>query len=89
MRAGVGYSDEESAEVAAAQATELALERAAVNRADLAVVFATTNYWAEYPRMLGTVRATSGARSPVGCSGMGVLTSDAVRARPPGTHRHL
>lgn len=34
--------------------------------------------------MLGTVRATSGARSPVGCIGMGVLTSDGEFKGHPG-----
>ena len=69
MRAGVGYSDEESAEVAATRATELALERAAVNRADLAVVFATTNYWAEYPGCWGLSGQQVGCALLLGAAG--------------------
>lgn len=76
MQVGVGYSGEQSAEVAATRATQAALERAAIRRADFAVVFATTNYRAEYTTLLATVREVSGAPSPVGCSGMAVLTSE-------------
>ena len=84
MHAGVGYSGGESAEGAARRATQAALERAAVSRADLAVVFATTNYQADYPALLAAVRAVSSAPSPVGCSGMGVLTSDGEFEGQPG-----
>ncbi len=70
--------------MAATRATEAALERAAARRADLAVVFATTNYQAEYPTLLATVREVSGAPSPIGCSGMGVLTSDGEFEGQPG-----
>jgi small ligand-binding sensory domain FIST len=84
MRAGVGYSGDASAEAAARQATEAALEQAGLNRADLAVVFATTNYQSEYPRLLGTLRAASGASSTVGCSGLSVLTSDGEFEGRPG-----
>ncbi len=84
IQAGVGYSGEGAAELAAKRATEAAMERAAIHRADLAVVFATTDYQEEYPKLLATVRAVSGAPSPVGCSGMGVLTSDGEFEGRPG-----
>jgi small ligand-binding sensory domain FIST len=84
MQAGAGYSGEGSAKVAATRATEAALERAGVDRADLAVVFATPNYQSEYRELLAGVRAVSGVPSPVGCTGMSVLTSDGEFEGHPG-----
>ncbi len=84
MRAGVGYSGEESAAGAARQAAEAALERAGLSRADLTVVFATMHYSAEYPRLLETVRAATGVASPLGCSGLAVLTSEGEFEGQPG-----
>ena len=84
MRAGAGYSAERSADAAARQATKAALEQAGLDRADLAVVFATTDYVAEYPRLLGILKAASGASSLVGCSGLSVLTSDGEFEGRPG-----
>lgn len=84
MQAGAGYSADQSAEVAATRATRAALERAAIHRADLALLFATTDYQAEYPTLLATVREVSGAPSAVGCSGMAVITSDGEFEGEPG-----
>lgn len=70
--------------MAATRATEAALERAGVDRADFAVVFATPNYQSEYRELLAGVRAVSGAPSPVGCTGMSVLTSDGEFEGHPG-----
>jgi small ligand-binding sensory domain FIST len=84
MQAGAGYSGERSAKVAATRATEAALERAGVDRTDLAVVFATPNYQSEYRELLEAVRAVSGAPSLVGCTGMSVLTSDGEFEGHPG-----
>ncbi len=84
MQAGVGYSGEESAEVAARRATAVAMGRAGLTQADLALVFATTHYRTEYDALLAAVRAVSGASFPVGCSGMGVLTSDGEFEGEPG-----
>jgi len=84
MRAGVGYSGEPSAEVAGTRATRVALGRAGLEQADLALVFATTHYRSEYGPLLAAVREVSGAPSPVGCSGMAVLTSDGEVEGEPG-----
>jgi small ligand-binding sensory domain FIST len=84
MQAGVGYSGDASAEVAAARATRTALVRAGLARADLALVFATTEHRAAYGPMLEVVQEVSGAPSPVGCSGLGVLTSDGEFEGQPG-----
>jgi small ligand-binding sensory domain FIST len=84
MRAGVGYSGDRSAKAAATRATAEALGRAGLNRADLAVVFATADYEAEYPELLEAVRGVSGAPAAVGCSGMSVLTSDGEFEGHPG-----
>jgi len=70
--------------VAATRATEAALERAGADRTDLAVVFATPNYQSEYRELLAAVRAVSGVPSPVGCTGMSVLTSDGEFEGQPG-----
>jgi len=70
--------------VAATRATEAALERAGVDRTDLAVVFATPNYQSEYRELLAGVRAVSGAPSPVGCTGMSVITSEGEFEGHPG-----
>ncbi len=82
--AGVGYSGSEAAEAAARTAAESALDQAGVNRADLAVVFATTDYRNAYGEMLSTVSTVTGARNLVGCSGMGVLTTQGEFERQPG-----
>ncbi len=82
--AGVGYSGLEAAEAAARTAAESALDQAGVNRADWAVVFATTDYRNAYGEMLSTVSTVTGARNLVGCSGMGVLTTQGEFERQPG-----
>ena len=70
--------------MAATRATEAALERAGVDRTDLAVVFATPNYQSEYLELLEAVRAVSGVPSPVGCTGMSVLTTEGEFEGQPG-----
>jgi small ligand-binding sensory domain FIST len=70
--------------VAATRATEAALERAGVDRADLAVVFATADYGSEYSHLLEAVRAVSGAPAPIGCTGMSLLTSEGEFEGQPG-----
>jgi small ligand-binding sensory domain FIST len=74
--AGVGYAGEVGAEAVAWVAARQAMERAGFDRADFAFVFATTHYQAECPRLLRVVREVTGAPHLIGCSGMGVLTTD-------------
>jgi small ligand-binding sensory domain FIST len=84
MQAGVGFSGDEWAEGAARRATEVAMGRAGLARSDLALVFATTHYRAEYDPLLAVVQEASGATAQVGCSGLGVLTSDGEFEGEPG-----
>lgn len=84
IHAGVGYSGGGSAEGAAKAAARVAMERAGLDRGDLAFVFATTDYRAAYPRLLSAVQKTTGAPHLVGCSGMGVLTTDGEFEHAPG-----
>jgi len=84
IQAGVGYSGGGSAERAARTAAEIAMERAGLDRGDLAFVFATTDYRAAYTQLLSAVQRTTGVRHLVGCSGMGVLTTDGEFEHAPG-----
>jgi small ligand-binding sensory domain FIST len=84
MHAGVGYAGEVAAEAAAWLAARQAMERAGLSRADCAFVFATTHYQPEFARLLRAVRSETGARHLIGCSGMGVLTTDGEFERGAG-----
>jgi len=76
IRAGVAVSTEEDTERAAQEATAAALDRAGLDSADWALVFATPAHRPAYSRMLGAVARTCGSSSVVGCCGVGVLASD-------------
>ncbi len=76
IKAGVGLSREPSAERAARQAGELAMQGGRLRSADLVIAFATSHYSHEYPTLLPTLRSIAGTDNVVGCSGLGVLTSD-------------
>lgn len=52
------------------------MERGGISQADILITFATPNYSSHYPLLLETLRQGSGASNVVGCSGMGILTSD-------------
>ncbi|MDW8368036.1 MAG: FIST N-terminal domain-containing protein, partial [Abditibacteriales bacterium] len=84
IHAGVGYAGEVAAEAAAWLAARRAMERAGLSQADCAFVFATTHYQPEFARLLRAVRAETGASHLVGCSGMGVLTTDGEFERGAG-----
>ena len=75
IRVGVGHSQDLSTADAAERATLMAMGNAGIAKADLAVVFATINYQAEYEQLYQTVQANSGCDELIGCSGMSVLTS--------------
>ncbi len=82
--AGVGYAGEVAAEAVGWVAGRQAMERAGVDQADFVFVFATTHYQTEFARLLRAVRKVTGATAVVGCSGMGVLTTDGEFERGAG-----
>ena len=75
IRVGVGHSQDLSTAEAAERATLMAMGNAGIAKADLAIVFATINYQAEYEQLYQAVHANSGCEDLIGCSGMSVLTS--------------
>lgn len=52
------------------------MARAGITQADFALVFATIPHAALYPQMLERIAATTRTRHVVGCSAMGIVTSD-------------
>ena len=76
IRAGVGHSLNASGLEAAEQATTMAMGKAKLAKADLVFVFATADYQSEYTQVCEEVQRISGCEHLIGCSGMGVLTSD-------------
>ncbi|MSQ33114.1 MAG: hypothetical protein EXR60_01640 [Dehalococcoidia bacterium] len=72
---GVGHSTAADAEAAGHAAVRMALDAAGLSQAEHLLLFATTHYGRALPDLLGAARATASARTLVGCTGMGVLTS--------------
>ncbi len=75
MRVGVGHSQRSVLADALEEAATMAMGNARLAKADLAVVFATVDYRADYGQLFQTVHEISGCDHLVGCSGMTVLTS--------------
>ena len=75
IRAGVGYSHNNSTVEAIEQAVTTAMSNAKIAKADLVFVFATINYASEYQQIFKGVKDISGSDCLVGCSGMSILTS--------------
>ena len=75
MRVGVGQSQRTILADALEDATTMAMGNAQLAKADLAVVFATIDYQADYGQLFRTIHEISGCDHLVGCSGMSVLTS--------------
>ena len=75
IRAGVGYSHNNSTVEAIEQAVTTAMSNAKIAKADLVFVFATVNYVSEYQQIFRGIKDISGSDCLVGCSGMSVLTS--------------
>ena len=75
IHVGVGHSQSLSTAEAAERATRMAMGNAGIAKADLAIVFATINYQAEYHELYQAVQANSSCDELIGCSGMSVLTS--------------
>lgn len=75
MRVGVGQSQRTVLADALEDAATMAMGNVQLAKADLAVVFATVDYQADYGRLFHTIHEISGCDHLVGCSGMSVLTS--------------
>ena len=75
MRVGVGQSQKTVLADALEDATTIAMGSAQLAKADLAVVFATVDYQADYGGLFHKIHEISGCDHLVGCSGMSVLTS--------------
>jgi small ligand-binding sensory domain FIST len=84
LYAGVGLSIQKSTEKAAVEAARIAIGRAGTDRADLAVVHATTEHGPGYSLLLRRVKEITGATHVVGCGAAGVLTTDGEVERSPG-----
>jgi hypothetical protein len=96
-RAGVGFSENPDSEAAAAEAARAAMDRAGVERCNLALLFSTAKH--DQGRVLRTVRSIVGAEAKIvgggaggaitndrlgyeGCQvGVAVISSDSVDAR--------
>ena len=59
IHVGVGHSQSLSTTEAAERATRMAMGNAGIAKADLAIVFATINYQAEYQALYQAVQANS------------------------------
>lgn len=76
LKVGVGASIEKSTIPAAGAAARQAMERAGIVQADFALVFATIPHASLYPRMLERIAEITRTRHVVGCSAMGIITSE-------------
>jgi len=76
LKAGVGASTEKATFQAATIAARLAMDRAGIAQADFALVFATIPHAALYTRMLERIAEVTRTRHIVGCSAMGIVSSD-------------
>ena len=84
IQAGVGLSTQKNTAEAAREATQTALSQAVIDRADLALVFATADHGAAYSQLLRTVQTTAQTANVVGCSAGGVLVSGQEVERTAG-----
>ena len=76
IRAGVGLSKNPATERAAEDAAARAMERAGVDRADLALVFFTADHAPAADRLACALRRATKTDAVVGSSGAGVLTGE-------------
>jgi len=76
FKVGVGASTEKATLAAAATAARRAMDRAGLAQADFALVFATIPHSSLYGRMLERIAEITRTRHLVGCSAMGIVTSD-------------
>lgn len=76
LKAGVGACTEKATLPAAVAAARQAMDRAGILQADFVLVFATIPHAALYSRMLERIAETTRTRHVVGCSAMGIVTSE-------------
>ncbi len=76
IQAGVGKSRHRKAATAGRDAATAAMNQMGEDRADLVVVFATSEY--EQQELLDSIREVTGDVPLVGCSGEGVITRDSA-----------
>ncbi len=84
LNVGVGLSSKSSAEMAAEEAVNQAMDRAGINQADLVLVFFTVDHLAEHQKLISVVSRISKTDRIVGCSGLGVLTCRGEIEGSPG-----
>jgi small ligand-binding sensory domain FIST len=84
IAAGVGYSTDEETIRAARQATKMAMERAKITRADMAIIFASISHLRSYSLLLKTVEEIAGTSVLIGSSALGILTTDVEIEEGPG-----
>ena len=90
IQAGVGLSTQKNTAEAAREATRIALSQAVIDRADLALVFATADHGAAYSQLLRTVQTTAGTANVVACKRRrraGVRQGGRADGRGCGAHR--
>jgi small ligand-binding sensory domain FIST len=76
IRIGVGQSIQMSPQKAAREAARMAMSRAGLERVDLALVFASISYHPYFPLLLKALQSEMNAAHLVGCSCLGVITTD-------------
>src|SRR5690349_20985451 len=76
IRAGVGYSQKTATRQAIEEAASQAMARAAISRADWAMVFFTSDHAAQPRDLALSLSQSAGTDCVVGSSGAGVLTGE-------------
>jgi small ligand-binding sensory domain FIST len=76
IRAGVGQSQKQATAEAVKEAGGQAMARAGVSRADLAVIFFTSDHAAHQRDLVSSLIQSVGTDCVVGCSGAGILTGE-------------
>lgn len=75
LQVGIGHSTRLDAVQAAAEAASQAMQKCGAQRSELTLLFATPGHAERYGEMVRLVRELTRARSLVGCSGLGVLST--------------
>jgi small ligand-binding sensory domain FIST len=76
IRAGVGHSTNPESVDAAVEAAKLAMSRAGLKRAEMAIVFAAASHQPAYSQLLHAIRQITKTDHVIGCSAYGVMTTD-------------